>query len=139
MAYKMKGPSLYPNYGKAKKAIKLNREDTSTKDGRATSSPFQAKDEKKKATSTHFADGTKKSARDKFNDEENRKEQLLNQGFTPSDADSMIESGAVTGRVNPNDKPVKPTDADMKKYSDLENYDDDNPTGKAKPKKKKKK
>lgn len=139
MAFKMKGPSLYPNYGKGKKGIKLNRGEDSMGDGRASSSPFQVdKDEKKKATSTHFADGTKKSARDKFNDEENRKEQLLNQGFTPSDADSMIKSGAVTGRVNPN-KPVKPTDADMKKYSDLEKYDDDNPTGKAKPKKKKKK
>lgn len=36
------------------------------------------------------------------------------------------------------DVPVKPTDKDMKKYSDLEKYDDDNPTGKAKPPKKKK-
>ncbi len=36
------------------------------------------------------------------------------------------------------DKPVKPTDEDMKKYSDLEKYDDDNPTGKAEPPKKKK-
>lgn len=37
------------------------------------------------------------------------------------------------------DKPVKPTDEDMEKYSDLEKYDDDNPTGKAEPPKKKKK
>jgi len=36
------------------------------------------------------------------------------------------------------DKPVKPTDKDMYKYSDLEKYDDDNPTGKAEPPKKKK-
>ena len=36
------------------------------------------------------------------------------------------------------DTPVKPTDEDMKKYSDLEKYDDDNPTGKAEPPKKKK-
>jgi len=34
------------------------------------------------------------------------------------------------------DTPVKPTDEDMYKYSDLEKYDDDNPTGKAKPPKK---
>ena len=47
MAYKMKGPSMYPNYGKAKEAIKLNREDTSRADGRATSSPFQMHDGKK--------------------------------------------------------------------------------------------
>ena len=36
------------------------------------------------------------------------------------------------------DVPVKPTDKDMEKYSDLENYDDDNPTGKAKKAKNKK-
>lgn len=35
------------------------------------------------------------------------------------------------------DAPVKPKEGDMKKYSDLEKYDDDNPTGKPKPPKKK--
>ncbi len=35
------------------------------------------------------------------------------------------------------DKPVKPKDGDYEKYSDLEKYDDDNPTGKAEPPKKK--
>lgn len=39
--------------------------------------------------------------------------------------------------VSPN-KQVKPKDGDYEKYSDLEKYDDDNPTGKAKPPKKKK-
>ena len=34
------------------------------------------------------------------------------------------------------DAPVKPTDEDMYEYSDLEKYDDDNPTGKAEPPKK---
>ena len=114
MAYKRKGPSLYPNYGKGGK-IKINRESTATKDGRATSSPLQ-----QKATSTNFADGTKKSKRDKFNDEENRREELLNQGFTQADADAMIDSGATTGRVTPKK-------GDYKKYSDLEKYDDDRP------------
>ena len=36
------------------------------------------------------------------------------------------------------DTPVKPKEGDMKKYSDLEKYDDDNPTGKAEPPKRKK-
>jgi hypothetical protein len=94
MAYKMKGPSMYPNYrGKSFGPIKVNREDTSNKDGSAKSSPFQMHDGKKhKATATHFADGTKKTKRDKFNDSES---------------------------------PVKPTDEDMAKYSDLEKHDDD--------------
>ena len=33
-----------------------------------------------------------------------RKEELLNQGFTQEDADQMIKSGAVTGRVDPKSK-----------------------------------
>lgn len=37
------------------------------------------------------------------------------------------------------DKPVKPTIKELDKYSDLEKYDDDNPTGKAEPPKKDKK
>jgi len=36
------------------------------------------------------------------------------------------------------DTPVKPKEGDMEKYSDLEKYDDDNPTGKAEPPKRKK-
>ena len=40
--------------------------------------------------------------------------------------------------VSKKDIPVKPKDGDYEKYSDLEKYDDDNPTGKAeRPKKKK--
>ena len=84
MAYKMKGPSLYPNYGKANKAIKVNREDTTTSDHRATSSPFQnnptVKKKKKKT-----------------------KEDYLKEGFTPADADKMMASGATTGVVNRED------------------------------------
>lgn len=37
------------------------------------------------------------------------------------------------------DKPVKPTIKELDKYSDLEKYDDDNPTGKPEPPKKGKK
>jgi len=72
MAYKMKGPSLYPNYKKGLGVIKVNREDTSTSDGRAKSSPFQISHPDKK---THFPDGTKKSKRDLFNDAETMNEE----------------------------------------------------------------
>lgn len=132
MAYKMKGPSLYPNYGKAKEAIKLNREDTSRADGRATSSPFQMHDGKKhKASNTNFADGSKKTKRDKFND----REDPTYEGTDEFRKEEDIPTKEFKNRGVNKDKPVKPTDDDMSKYSDLENYDDDNPTGKAKPKK----
>ena len=80
---------------------------------------------------------------------EDKKEQLIKQGFTPRDADQMIKDGAVTGHVDVKNKkkkkkkkkdmPVKPKPGDMEKYSDLEKYDDDNPTGKMEPPKKTKK
>ena len=113
MAYKMKGPSLYPNYrGKKEKMIVINHEGPAgAADGRASSSPFQRKTGGK------------------------TKEQLLKEGFTPRDADQMIKDGAVTGVVDnkkkkkkkkkKKDMPVKPKPGDYKKYSDLEKYDDD--------------
>ena len=61
-----------------------------------------------KSTTTHYADGTPKSAREvefskrlesQQETEQNQKEKLLGQGFTQEDADKMIASGAVTGRV----------------------------------------
>jgi hypothetical protein len=136
MAFKMKGPSLYPNYrGTGKKTdrettipkehtlVGINNEDTSTSDGRATSSPFQMKH---KATATHFADGTKKSKRDLFNDKETANEEAkkttlkvkkgsaadrkgknkktlkdyLNEGFSQVEAEQMFKSQATTGRVS---------------------------------------
>ena len=132
MGFKMKGPSLYPNYrgsgaerdrvvGTPKDAnsyskLHVNRDgNPGAADGRASSSPFQMKDEDKK-------------------------EKLIKQGFTPADADRMIKDGAVTGHVEvkkkkkkKKDVPVKPKPGDMEKYSDLEKYDDDNPTGKMEP------
>ena len=74
MAFKMKGPSLYKGMGGfgAKGAIKNNKDYAGKADGRATSSPFQVKTDK-------------------------TKEQLLEEGFTPKDADLMIKDGAVTG------------------------------------------
>lgn len=80
MGYKMKGPSLYPNYKSngvgAKGTLpghqKSGYEDMA--DGKAKSSAFQMKDDKK------------------------TKEDLLKEGFTPADADQMIKDGAVTGR-----------------------------------------
>jgi len=76
------------------------------------------------------------------------KEFLISErGFTPEDADKMIADGAYTKKdikpgikrpVSKTDKPVTPKDGDYKKYSDLEKYDDDNPTGKMEPPKKEK-
>ena len=98
MGYKMKGPSLYPNYKSngagAKGAlpghhplIKSGYEDMP--DGRAKSSAFQMKDDKK------------------------TKEDLLKEGFTPADADQMIKDGAVTGKpkkkMTAKEKSLKPT------------------------------
>ena len=125
MAFKMKGPSLYPNYrgngSGAKGAIPNQKNYTGQADGRATSSPFQMHDgEKHKATATHFADGTPKSKRDKFNDAETKKETLnvkkgsaadkkgkkkktlndyLNEGFSQVEAEQMFKNQAITGRV----------------------------------------
>ena len=45
------------------------------------------------------------------------------------------KEGAKTMKKKKKDTPVEPKPGDMEKYSDLEKYDDDNPTGKAKPKK----
>ena len=89
MAFKMKGPSLYKGMGGfgAKGAIKNNKDYAGKADGRATSSPFQVKTDK-------------------------TKEELLEEGFTPRDADMMIKDGAVTGRqdnkkkTNTKKKPV---------------------------------
>jgi hypothetical protein len=55
-----------------------------------------------------------------------------------NDAQKEYETDKKLYEKSKKDKPVKPTDEDMKKYSDLEKYDDDNPTGKAEPPKKKK-
>ena len=46
MAFKMKGPGLYNGMG-AKGAIKTQKDYAGQADGRATSSPFQQKEEKK--------------------------------------------------------------------------------------------
>lgn len=91
MAYKMKGPSLYPGYKKAAavggEKLKVNRDYKGMSDGRATSSPFQMKEDSKKKKKT--------------------KEDYLKEGFTPRDADQMMKDGATTGRQ---DKPVSQED-----------------------------
>ena len=80
MAYKMKGPSLYPKLNTATRlSKKLNVDhsaNTSTSEGRAKSSAFQMKDDKNKKS----------------------KEQLIKEGFTPADADRMRKDGATTGK-----------------------------------------
>ena len=91
MAFKMKGPSLYPKMNTATRlSQKLNVDhsaNTATGEGRAKSSAFQMKDGKKKKT----------------------KEQLIKEGFTPADADKMRKDGAVTGKT----KPKKPSQGDF--------------------------
>jgi hypothetical protein len=85
MAFKMKGPSMYPNYRgnkPAQQAINVNKTgNPGAADGRAASSPFQMKDEKKP---------TKKKAK--------TKEDYIKEGFTPADADKMMKDGATTGK-----------------------------------------
>jgi len=91
MAFKMKGPSLYPKMNTATRlSQKLNVDhsaNTSTSEGRAKSSAFQMKDDKKKKS----------------------KEQLIKEGFTPADADKMRKDGAVTGET----EPKKPSQGDF--------------------------
>ena len=52
-------------------------------------------------------------------DYQKRKEQLLNQGFTPEDADHMIKDKAVTGEV---DKKAKPEHPKYEKKTPIKNY-----------------
>lgn len=88
MAFKMKGPSLYPKMNTATRlSQKLNVDhsaSTSTSEGRAKSSAFQMKDGK-------------------------TKEELIKEGFTPADADKMIKDGATTGKP----KTKKPSQGDF--------------------------
>ena len=96
MAFKMKGPSLYPKMNTATRlSQKLNVDhsaSTSTSDGRAKSSAFQMKDGK-------------------------TKEELIKEGFTPADADKMMKDGATTGKpkAKAKDKPMDPRNIDHSK------------------------
>ena len=118
MAFKMKGPTLYPNYrgsGKNGEAqlppgipkdadsyskLHVNHEGPKgVADGRAASSPFQVNDKTKKAK-------IKKT-----------KEDYLKEGFTPRDADKMMADGATTGVQDKNPVPPKKTTVKVKKGS----------------------
>lgn len=96
MAFKMKGPSLYPKMNTATRlSQKLNVDhsaSTSTSEGRAKSSAFQMKDGK-------------------------TKEELIKEGFTPADADKMMKDGATTGKpkAKAKDKPMDPRNIDHSK------------------------
>jgi hypothetical protein len=116
MGYKMKGPSLYPNYktngAGAKGALPGHHPLTKSgyenmPDGRAKSSAFQMKGDLNKdgkmsgyetARQTAIERNMKKDAPTKMKDGKKTKEDLLKEGFTPADADQMIKDGAVTGR-----------------------------------------
>ena len=87
MAFKMKGPSLYPKTRLSQKLNVDHSAKTSTSEGRASSSAFQMKDGK-------------------------TKEELLKEGFTPKDADQMRKDGATTGKQKPK-KTKKPSQGDF--------------------------
>ena len=101
MGFKMKGPSMYPNYKKTvfKNGIGAQGDIPGQQkkgyegmaDGRATSSPFQAKKETLTVKKGSAAD--KKSKK-------KTKEDYIKEGFTPADADRMMKDGAVTGEVD---------------------------------------
>tara|TARA_R100001015_G_scaffold4262_1_gene1521 strand:+ start:1280 stop:1774 length:495 start_codon:yes stop_codon:yes gene_type:complete len=124
MGYKMKGPSLYPNYKSngagAKGSIPLEKSGyKSMADGKAKSSAFQMKGDLNKdgkmsgyetARQTAIERNMKKDAPTKMKDGKKTKEDLLKEGFTPADADRMIKDGAVTGRPKAKAKPKSQED-----------------------------
>ena len=102
------------------------------------SSPLQTHDGTK-STTTHYKDGSAKSKREqefskrhesevsKDTDYQKRKEELLNQGFTPEDADQMIKSGATTGEEE--DRP-QPTYEGTDEYRSIDQIRSDSEVGK---------
>ena len=111
MGFKMKGPSMYPNYRGSKAGTSDNGAAYGPNMGLALNKKSEKKESDMRATSSPF----QKNTGDKT------KEQLIKEGFTPRDADMMIRDGAVTGRqdnkkkTNTKKKPVvkKPSQEDF--------------------------
>ena len=113
MAFKMKGPSMYPNYrgnNPKQQQVQINRNgNPGAADGRAASSPFQMNDDKKKK---FVKDVKEKIVRKKMGPAKPRPkgmkikkktmEDYISEGFTPSDARKMMKDGATTGKTSPN-------------------------------------
>jgi len=104
MAFKMKGPSMYPNYrgnNPKQQQVQINRDgNPGAADGRAASSPFQMNDDKKKKFVKDFKEKIikKKTGPAK----KKTMEDYISEGFTPSDARQMMKDGATTGKTSPN-------------------------------------
>ena len=103
MAFKMKGPSMYPNYksnGAGAKGNLPNQQKSGYEgmpDGRATSSPFQMNEDKKPKSNV------KPKPRPKgMKVKKKTIEDYIKEGFTPSDARQMMKDGATTGESSPN-------------------------------------
>ena len=103
MAFKMKGPSMYPNYksnGAGAKGNLPNQQKSGYEgmpDGRATSSPFQMNEDKKPKSNV------KPKPRPKgMKVKKKTIEDYIKEGFTPSDARQMMKDGATTGKASPN-------------------------------------
>ena len=102
------------------------------------SSPLKKHDGTTSST-THYKDGSAKSKREvdfskrhetevnkSDGDYQKRHEELLNQGFTPEDADHMIKNKAVTGRVDRPDPTYEGTD----EYRSIDQIRTDSEVGK---------
>ena len=90
MAYKMKGPSMYPKMTVQRNGYK------NMPDGRSESSAFQ---QKKKSAEEKSEEMTKKMTRDVKMKKSKEKtfEDYMNEGFSPAEARQMAKDGAVTG------------------------------------------
>ena len=88
MAYKMKGPSMYPKMTVQRNGYR------NMPDGRSESSAFQQKKETVGVKPGSAADKKGKEAKKK---KEKTFEDYMNEGFSPDEARQMAKDGAVTG------------------------------------------
>lgn len=104
MSFKMKGPSMYPNYrgnNPKQQQVQINRDgNPGAADGRAASSPFQMNDDKKPKVKKKMGPAKRRPMGMKV--KKKTMEDYINEGFTPSDARQMMKDGATTGKTSPN-------------------------------------
>ena len=106
MAFKMKGPSMYPNYrgnNPKQQQVQINRDgNPGAADGRAASSPFQMNDGKKPKPKVEKKTMPAKPRPKGMKVKKKTMEDYIKEGFTPSDARQMMKDGATTGKTSPN-------------------------------------
>ncbi len=104
MSFKMKGPSMYPNYrgnNPKQQQVQINRDgNPGAADGRAASSPFQMNDDKKPVVKKKTMPAKPRPKGMKV--KKKTMEDYIKEGFTPSDARQMMKDGATTGKTSPN-------------------------------------